>query len=463
MDRFIDRKEELGFLEDQYKSSSASFIVIYGRRRVGKTTLIQEFAKRKPLIYYLASEESEQQNIKAFKDSIAEFTGDALLGSASVDNWDILFNTLAERLPEQRLVLVIDEFQYLGKANKAFPSILQRAWEMHLKDKNIMLIICGSLISLMEEQALVSSSPLYGRRTGQIRLQQIDFIHYHEFFTGLSYKELIEYYAVTGGVPKYIEQFNGDGSLLAKIEQQILNKRSLLYEEPTFLLSNEVSETGSYFSIIKSIATGNRRIGKISADLGIKLTNLPKYLKTLTDLGLIERVIPVTEKNPEKNKMGLYQITDNFISFWFKFVYPERSRLELNESRHVVQQISDRLIDSHVSFVYESICQGELWQLVNQGLYDINKVGSWWDRQTQIDVVGINNSGNEIIFGECKFQKRLMDIDVFMALLEKKERVIWNRDNRVEKFVLFSISGYTKRLRALAESRDDLLLFERSV
>jgi AAA+ ATPase superfamily predicted ATPase len=462
MKRFVNRDAEVRFLNEQYESKSAAMVILYGRRRVGKTSLIHEFAQGKPFLYFLASEEAEHQNMRVLKDQIAEYTGDALLAQASVDNWDILFQTLIRHIGGRRLVLVLDEFQYLGKTNPAFPSVFQRIWEKLLHDKNIMVILCGSLIHMMEEQTLNYNSPLYGRRTGQIKLRQIDFQHYPEFFDGLSYKDLIEHYAVTGGVPKYIELFDGRADLFSEIERHILDKQSLLFEEPVFLLQNEVTEVGSYFSIIKSIAAGNHKLGKICADLEVKQTSMPKYLKTLIDLDILEREVPVTESNPEKSKMGLYRLKDNFLSFWFRFVYPEKARLELGDISYVSQKIRANFVDSHAAYVYEAVCQSEMWQLARQGRLDFNKLGRWWSNKEEIDIVGFDSGGDEIVFGECKYRNAPMDTDVFESLLRKTGHVPWKKDSRKEQFVLFSISGFADRLQALAANRDDLILFEKT-
>jgi AAA+ ATPase superfamily predicted ATPase len=192
---FINRSEDLNFLQSEYDKSDASLVILYGRRRVGKTSLISEFGKDKGMLYFLATEESETANRNQFKLLVAEYTGSQLLKSAYVDNWDVIFDTLAQYEPNKRKLIVIDEFQYLGKCNPAFPSIFQRIWET-LKKKNVMAILCGSLISLMEAQTLSYDSPLYGRRTGQIKLKPISFQHYREFYGRKSRRDLIEYYSL---------------------------------------------------------------------------------------------------------------------------------------------------------------------------------------------------------------------------------------------------------------------------
>ena len=458
--KFINREDELKFLESEYKKTDSSLVVVYGRRRIGKTCLISEFVKNKDCVYFLATEESETQNIKSFQKLIAEFINNSLLTTAKINEWEILFTTLIQQIKTKKIVIVIDEFQYLAKGNSAFPSIFQKIWDTVLKDKNVMVILCGSLINMMTNQVLSYSSPLYGRRTGQIKLQQIDFRHYNEFFPDLSYRQLIEYYSVTGGVPRYIEIFSETKDIYKAIEKFILSKQSFLYEEPLFLLQNEVSEIGSYFSIIKSIADGNRKISKISADISVSQTNLPKYLKTLIDLDIIERQVPITEKNPEKSKMGLYCLRDNFIEFWFKFVYPNKSHLEQGNAQYVMDIIHKYFFERQAAFVYENVCKTHLWDLNRKGALSFNKAGRWWNKDTEIDIVALNEDENLIIFSECKYTKNPADTDLFYNLLEKKNKVVWGKTERNEKYVLFSISGYTKELQNISKQRNDLILYK---
>ena len=345
MKRFIDRERELATLNEQHTANDAAFMVIYGRRRVGKTTLIKEFIKNKRALYFLANEETEAVSMRRFAETLAEYTGQEYLKNASFENWRDLFDIFLKHEQSEKKLLIIDEFPYMANANSAFPSILQWVWDTWFQEQNAMLVLCGSLINMMEKYTLNYSSPLYGRRTGQIKMKQIDFAHYHKFYENMPYRDLVEFYSVTGGIPKYIELFDGQKGLFDEIRRLMLNPDGLLFEEPEFLLRHEVDEIGSYFSIIKSIAAGNHKPGKISADINVKQTSLPKYLKTLIDLGILRREVPVTEDNPEKSKMSLYQIKDNFLRFWFRFVYPERGRLELGQADYVMQKIKANFID----------------------------------------------------------------------------------------------------------------------
>ena len=199
-------------------------------------------------------------------------------------------------------------------------------------------ILSFALISMMESQTLSYSSPLYGRCTAQIRLTQIPFRYYREFFPYNERRNLIEMYAVTGGVPKYIESFSNCSDIYQAIEDNVLNQNSYLYDEPNFLLQQEVSEIGSYFSIIRSIAAGNHKISAIASMLEVKVTSLSKYLQTLINLDILEREVPITEENPEKSKKGLYKIKDNYLRFWFAFIYPNRGFIESGNESFVLDK-----------------------------------------------------------------------------------------------------------------------------
>lgn len=462
MKHFVDREQEMETLQNEYEREGSSLVVLYGRRRVGKTTLISEFIKDKKALFFLASEESEAQNRTAFKEKTAEFINNEILRKAEVKSWDILFKAIIQTSFDSKPVIVIDEFQYLGKANPAFPSIFQRIWEEILKDRAVMVILCGSLISMMESQTLAYGSPLYGRRTAQIRLKQIPFAYYHEFFPNKCRKELIEMYAVTGGVPKYIELFSESKDIYSAIQRCVLNRSGYLYDEPHFLLQQEVSEVGSYFSIIKAIAAGNSKLSAISSVLEIKATSLTKYLKTLIDLDILEREVPVTEDNPEKSKKGLYKIKDNYLRFWFAFVYPNMSFVESGHSRVVMEKIKKSLVRNHIAFVYEDVCKEQMWQLNAEEAwpFHFSKLGKYWDARTEIDIAAIDNDGKNLILGECKYWQEPVGANVLRNLEAKTSAVNWNNDQRKVWYVLFSAAGFTEELQAEAARRRDLLLID---
>ena len=462
MKHFVDRAQEMATLQREYGRDGSGLVVLYGRRRVGKTTLISEFIRDKKALFFLASEESESQNRLAFQEKTADFLNSDLLKNVEVKSWDVLFRAIMDTHFDSKPVIVLDEFQYLGRSNPAFPSVFQRIWEEILKDRQVMVILCGSLISMMQSQTLAYDSPLYGRRTAQIRLKQIPFAYYHEFFPEKGRKELIEMYAVTGGVPKYIELFSQSKDIYSAIETCVLNRSGYLYDEPHFLLQQEVSEVGSYFSIIKAIAAGNTKLSAIAGVLEVKSTSLTKYLKTLIDLDILEREVPVTEDSPEKSKKGLYKIKDNYLRFWFAFVYPNMSFIESGHGRIVMDKIRKSLVRNHIAFVYEDVCRERMWEMNAGGAWPFyfSKLGRYWDSKEEIDIAAIDPDGKNLILGECKYWQEPVGVSVLRSLEAKAEMVAWEKGKRKTWFVLFSVNGFTEELRAAAETRTDLQLCE---
>lgn len=461
MRRFVDREQEMATLQSEYDRDGSALVVLYGRRRVGKTTLISEFIQNKKALFFLASEESESQNRLAFQEKAADFLNSDLLKNVEVKSWDVLFRAIMDTHFDSKPVIVLDEFQYLGKSNPAFPSVFQRIWEEILKDRQVMVILCGSLISMMQSQTLAYDSPLYGRRTAQIRLKQIPFAYYHQFFPDKSRKELIEMYAVTGGVPKYIELFSQSNDIYSAIEKCVLNRSGYLYDEPHFLLQQEVSEVGSYFSIIKAIAAGNTKLSSIAGVLEVKSTSLTKYLKTLIDLDILEREVPVTEDSPEKSKKGLYKIKDNYLRFWFAFVYPNMSFIESGHGRIVMDKIRKSLVRNHIAFVYEDVCRERMWEMNAKGVWPFyfSKLGRYWDSKEEIDIAAIDPDGKNLILGECKYWQEPVGVHVLRELEAKAKTVSWEKEKRKTWFVLFSVNGFTEELRAEAAARTDLQLY----
>lgn len=463
---FVDREAELQSLEREYAREGSSFVVVYGRRRVGKTELISRFIRNRRSLYYLATEEPELQNLESFQSVAADFLQNDLLRAARISRWEDVFREIVRACgpTDERAVIVIDEFQYLGRANPAYPSIFQRIWDTMLKDANVMLVLCGSLISLMRDQVLSEESPLYGRRTAQIRMGQIPFSRYREFLLGRSTRELVERYAVTGGVPKYIELFNDEKDVYSAISANALDRSGFLYDEPNFLLQREVPDVGTYFALIRAVAGGAHRPSEISRSFGIRQTSLGKYLKTLIDLDVLERQVPVTESNPDKSKKSLYRIKDNFLLFWFRFVLPNLSYLETGRTAVVEKRIREHFIDGHVAYVYVDVCRERLWDLVDSGELGFvpERVGRWWSGSDEVDVVGLSASEGRAVWGECKFWKDPVGANVLRALEEKAARVPWERDRRTDAFALFSASGFTDELREIAGARDDVVLVDDS-
>ena len=463
--RFIGRRQEIEALEREYRRDSG-FVVIYGRRRIGKTTLIKEFIKDKCAFYFLATEEVESQSMRRLAGVIARVEQNPMLERVAFLDWLDLFRLVAEYRPEEKKVLVIDEFPYLVKANQAFPSILQNAWDELLKDKNVMLILCGSLIGMMQRHALSYDSPLYGRRTAQIRLAPLPFPDVYEA-QKLSFEDAVMQYSITGGVPKYLEFFNEKDNLFQQVESVILSKNGFLYEEPNFLLKDEVMSAINYFSIMRIMAEGNHKLGKIAGALGIETSGLTPYLSTLIELGFITRKTPVTEKNPEKSRKGLYFISDNFVRFWFRYVYPFKGELELDSTQLVLDEIHKDFVQKFAAFAYGEICKAIFTELCRRKAvhFQISCIGSYWsndlDSDTEIDVMAVDRQNGKIFAGECKFHSKPVDVPVFFELRDKVMASAEIRASFHDHQILygvFSKSGFTQRMLDVAGENPGLIL-----
>ena len=463
--KFIGRKAELEKLNTEYERNGG-FVVIYGRRRVGKTTLIKEFLKKKTAFYFLATEELESQSMKRLAGVVARTTKNSYLQNAAFTDWLDLFQVIADYKTEEKKVLVIDEFPYLVKTNPAFPSILQNAWDEILKDSNVMLILSGSLIGMMQKHTLSYDSPLYGRRTAQMRLTPLPFTDIYAV-QKMPFEQALEQYAVTGGVPKYLEFFEDDRGLEEQLKDAVLSKSGFLYEEPNFLLKSEFLTAVNYFSIIKAIADGNHKLGKIAGVLGQETSALTPYLSTLSDLGFIEKKTPVTEKNPEKSRKGLYFILDNFIRFWFHYVYPYKGELELDNMQIVLDEIRKDFVEKFVAFAYEDICKNIFADLCKNGTISFvpSRIGSYWlndfDGDTEIDVMAIDHQNKRIFAGECKYHAKPVDVSVYFALKKKVDGIAEIRKAYQGYDVIFGVfskSSFTQRMLDTAKDNTGLIL-----
>ncbi|QKG29812.1 ATP-binding protein [Campylobacter sp. RM16187] len=445
---FADRVKELKLLNDEYSNSNFSFTVLYGRRRVGKTTLLKEFIKDKPSIYFLATLENFNVVLNRFKDIVAEFLQDSLLKSLELTDIKQLFKYLSNKKFDKKIIIIIDEFQYLSKIDSSIPSQFQYIIDELLKDKSIHLILCGSIISMMYEQTLSYNSPLYGRRTSDIKLEAIEFDYLKEFFNNKSKEELIELYSVLYGVPKYLEMFRDSGDIFNSIETNILNPNGYLYNEPQFILQNEVNEPITYFSILEAIANGEHKIGNIAGKLNKNVQNITSFISKLMELDIIYKDVPITESNPLKSKKGLYFIKDNFFRFWFSYVLPYKSQLEIGNTNYVLNILKENF-NSFISPIYEKLA---LRYMMNN--YSLIKCGRWWDKDTEIDIVGI--AQDYLIAAECKYSNKKVGIDVLKDLQEKSKKIDSNLP--IKHFFIFSKSGFTDELKKL--KGDEVVLVE---
>ncbi len=439
---FVNRINELKSLEDEYAKDSATFSVVYGRRRVGKTSLLSKYIENKPSIYLYITLSDLKSQLVSFTKQIQKFAPSSIAKHLKFDSFEEALEFLSTLELEKKLVLVIDEYQYLAQLDKSFSSKLQKVWDMSMKNSNLHLILCGSVLSMMHSEVLAYNSPLYGRRTSQFHIKAIKFNYLKEFLPKCSKLELMQIYASFGSIPKYLNEYDSSMSFMQNIEQKILNKNSYLYSEGNFLLKDEISDARSYFSILESISKGNSKIGHIGSSLGLASSYLSKYMQRLIELDIVEKEVPVTETNPLKSKFGRYKIKDKFLNFWFFYVFKNYNFLEIQQTRAVLDEIEVNFNDRFVSFAFEDYVLEDILQNPKKYLnFTPTKVGRWWNNKEEIDIVAFDDEN--ICFIECKWQKRVDEERVKYKLVEKSTNIM---HNKIASYKVVTKDGYLNGL-----------------
>lgn len=452
---FINRKKELAFLEEKWKEQKAQMIILWGKRRVGKTELVKQFIRDKPHVYFLSESTNEPEQLRRVSASIGEFFNEPLLVTRGFGTWEESFKYIKEK--NKRLILVIDEFPYLIQSNPAIPSLFQKAWDEYWTKSPIYLILLGSSVAMMETEVLGYKAPLYGRRTGQWRIDPMTFESVNRFRRGKTFEDRLLHFGVAGGVPAYWLQFTKEKDFMKNLKDHALRKGQMLYDEVEFILREELREPRYYFALLQAIANGKRKLSEIVNATGIMQPVANKYLGILSGLKIVEREIPVTEEKPLKSKKGLYRITDEFFQFWFKFIFPRRGELEMERIDNVLISIKDGM-PQHLSSVYEKVALEVFWRHIDR-FFPFSSIGRWWDKNDEIDIVGINKDLNSILFAEVKWSEKLVGIDIYEALKLKTQKVKWGKKGRKEFFCLFSKKGFTDAMVKVAK-KDGVSLFK---
>lgn len=448
----IDRERELRFLVEKFHEESPQFIILWGRRRVGKTYLLKEFCTRYPAIYFLATKGSKKDQLVYLSEAIAEFFDDSLLMIRPFSEWQEVFIYL-EGKRSKRFALIIDEFPYMINTDPAIPSVFQKGWDEHLvHNDRLVLILNGSSISMMEREVLGVSSPLYGRRTGQWKLEPFNLMETAGFFPKTNLVRLIEIYSVIGGIPYYEQFFDPGLDIEENVKRKILKKGEVLYEEVDFLLREEFKAPRSYFPILSAIAEGSHKFGEIAGKTGMDKSNLTKYLAILDQLHITYREVPVTEKLPHKSKKGLYFIRDPFINFWFRFVRRNLRYLEMEKIDFVWREKIAPEFDYYVSRHCEKIIMDVLETLPGALPFGYERLGRYWDKNIEIDIMAIDGEEKNVLLGEIKWQKRPVGIKTLEELREKAKRLSILPDSR-NYLLLISKSGFTRSLQDMACER----------
>jgi uncharacterized protein len=446
--RFVNREKELESLNSKWKDKTAQLVIIYGKRRVGKTELSIRFAKDKPHIYFLCERTAPLIQLRKFGEVVGAYYNDDFLANTGFKDWEMALKYIAGK--KERIVLIIDEFPYLVESDDAIPSTFQKVWDLYLKNSNIYLILSGSSISMMERTTLFYRAPLYGRRTAQFLIKPFRFHDVKKVFPKKDFDEILSIYSTVGGTPLYLNKFH-NRNYPDVLKTDILTKGEVLYEEVEFLLREKLKEPRNYFSILEALSLGKHKLSEIINETGFDKGMTSRYIDILNGLQITKKELPVTENMPQKSRKGIYTIDDNFFNFWFRYIFRNRSFLEENKVDLVLSEIR-RSFGSILSKNYEKIA-GEILLdaiLLNNIPVVFEACGRWWDKNDEIDLVAINNAANEILFGEVKWSNKPLGTNIYVNLKEKSKKVAWGKKDRRERFILFSKSGFTPDMKTTA-------------
>lgn len=462
---FIDRIEEMKILENELNKYGASLCIIYGRRRVGKTELISRFTGNRG-VYFLATTEGDRENINSFKAIISKFLGDDSILRASFNDWLSLFTVLASsssfqsRARDSKIIIDIDEFPYLMEANRAIPSVFQKLYDTILKQMNVMLILSGSSISMMENEVLSYRSPLYGRRSAQLKIHPLKFRYISEFVS-YGFEDLCNTYFVFGGIPDYLQKLEPRKNFWENVSGNMLSRGESLYEEAEFLLRTEFREPRNYMLILRSISQGNHTLGEICDFSGLDKSMVSKYLDVLLSLELIISERPFGAS--EKFKRKLYWISDSYLKFWFRYVLPHKSEIESSHSKEVLKNIKDDF-STFAGEQFENLMK----ELISDGILGgpFDTVSRWWGRSVhgkkgkdmeEIDIVAYSTTREELLFAECKWTGSPVSMGVVDALIRKSETLKEQFPGKKYRYAVFSKSGFRE---VKSELNKDVILMD---
>lgn len=448
---FIGRQQELKKLGRMYQSDKLEVAIVYGRRRVGKTTLINEFCKDKRTIFFAAQENSARQNLETLSNVISEAMHGESTASVTYRSFSDAFLKIAELSESERLVWVIDEYPYLAQADRGISSLLQNYLDHQFKNTKLFLILCGSSMSFMVNQVLGYQSPLYGRRTAQFKIQPFDYLDTGKWFPAYSCEERALIYGITGGIPMYLEQFSPDLSVKENLLENPFDRNAVLFEEPSNLLKQELREPAAYNAVITAIASGKTKLSEIASTVGVETGLCSKYMANLIMLGIIKRETPVTDPN---SKRPIYLIDDQFFRFWYTFVPKNISAIQSGRIEKTYSVAIESRLPDYMGLTFEKMCRDYILYYDELLPFPIGAAGQWWGgnprtrKQAQIDIVVTSAEDDSGIVGSCKFRESLVGEDE-LQLMEEYAKAMGHLGQRY--YYLFSKSDFSTALKARAE------------
>lgn len=416
---FKDRHAELAEIKRLLETNKFEFLIMYGRRRIGKTELILNATQKKRRIYYLAIRRNNLERL--YEQCISSFPE---AGKLKMD-WEIIFDFLKDKVD----AVIIDEFQNLISEDRDILNVFQAIIDNKLANSKIKLAVLGSSVSIMTSRILSYQSPLYGRRTCTLKLGKVEFQDFWEFFPKLQAEKLVEIYGFCGGIPYYAVRIEGD--FWKWLENEITSKTTFLRDEIDFIMRYEFSDVSTYKVILEAIANGKTVINEIKDFAKLSRTDISPYLKNLIDVGFVKRIVPITEN--QKSRFGKYYLADNFLKFWFRYFYPNLSSIELGV--YSTAQIK-KDYNAYLGKIFEEICTA----YISKQSKKYTKIGAWWHKEHEIDIVALNDDSKEILFCECKWQDKVDAGKVLDGLKVKAKLVDWNVSDRKERFAVFAKS-----------------------
>jgi AAA+ ATPase superfamily predicted ATPase len=430
---FIGRRAELAALERHFAARRAAIVPVYGRRRVGKTELLLHFVADKPSVYFSATQKLRSPQLADFLRAAAAGLKQPALAEAAPQSWEAALRLVVGAAQQRKLVLVLDEFQWLCESSPELPSVIQRLWDVEWQRGNqVLLILCGSFIGFMEREVLGARSPLHGRRAADLRLEPFGFREAAAFHPRWSLEEKARAYFVCGGIPAYLQRFERELSVLQNIARGFFEIDGFFQREPDFLLREELAEVKQAASILEAVALGRRAQGEIARAVGLTTSALAPHLKNLVGLGYLERVAPLSPKRPPRTAV-VYRIADPLLRFWFRFLEPNVSTSRRLPAHRAVEQLVMPYWDAYCGEAFERLCREALPLLYDdEGVAGRFQIGEYWDKTTQLDVVGLRADGH-VDLGECKWSDSPAPTDALRELSARAQR--------------FPVEGKTVQLR----------------
>lgn len=456
---FLNRQAELAMLRRRLTGNKAEFLVVYGRRRVGKTELLAHLATEVRSFYFEATDTVAAQQLRDLTDELARTSKNELLRAQPLTSWDAALTAIAQFVGQERTLVVLDEFQLLAAQSPALETTISRWWRTVGRDLPVILVLAGSELSFFEDKVLAGS--LYGRRTGQLKLEPFTARDAALFHPGYSDDDKVRAYSVCGGVPYYLERFTDDRPLTECLLTEVFERTGLLHDEAELMLRQSIRDPANHIAVLRSIAHGHNRHSGIASRTGLASAHVTKILTSLERLGLVITLRPVTA-SPRAKKTS-YEVADQFLRFHYRFVEPARSQLRTSEQ--AATYLSDSVLpalDHHASRAWEQICQ----QYVLREADGVTAVGRWWGQvpavsgrrteEREVDVVGIDGTGHPLAIGMCKWTTREVDFDE-LNLLERLAHHVGGVAQDTRRY-LFSRNGFSDRLAAHAAAVPSLRL-----